>query len=383
MRNNLKIPSISNILLFLFSVYLIFIFSIFFFSDSIKAASFVDGYLLGGDSNRYINGSKKIINLELPSGKSSSYLGYIFFLSIFQYFNLNLTFVVITQIFLTILSALCIFKITKKLSSEAGGILSLSLYLFYFPLQIRNFYILTETIFICLLIFIIYFITFYKKKYFPILLLIIIFYFFTRPHGILIVPSLILTTVFWIFMKKKIKLLSLIFFLLIILSAPLYNFLNLHLENMKIINNIAIGGVIYGYESKENFLDFEIPLNINNDIFSLLIFLKANFETFMVGFFKKLYFFFFRIRPYYSDLHNLYLILFNFIYIPLGIYGFIKNNSVEKFNNFFLYSLILIFSLSVGLSFADWSGRFSLYIMPILFIFSGIGFDKLKRIYLK
>jgi len=382
MENSKKSPT-KNTILIIFSVYLFFIFGIFFFSENINSAEFIDGYLLGGDSKRYINGSIKITNFELPEGKASSYLGYIVYLSIFQYFGLNLSHVVISQIFLTILSAICLYKITKKLSSDIGGLFCVCLYLFYFPLQIRNFFILTETIFICSLIFIIYFIVFYKKKYFPILIFFIIFYFFIRPHGILIIPSLFLAVIFWIFMKKKYKMLNIIILLLLFLSFPLYNFLNLHLENMKIIENIVIGGVIYGYESKNNFLKFDTPSEINNNIKSLLIFLKLNFDTFVIGFFKKLYFFYFRVRPYYSEIHNLYLILFNFIYIPLAIFGLFKNNKSIRFYNYFFYSILILFSLSIGLSFADWSGRFSLYIMPILFIFSGIGLDKLRNNILK
>ena len=120
-------------------------FKLFFF---IKEIEF--GYLTGGDSKRYILGSEKILNLEIPEKKS--YLGYMFYIAFFKYLNLNLTHIVYSQIFLTFLSSICIFKICEKLSSRYGGILSLTLYLFYFPLQIFNFYILTEIIFICSII---------------------------------------------------------------------------------------------------------------------------------------------------------------------------------------------------------------------------------------
>lgn len=42
--------------------------------------NFIDGYLLGGDSNRYIKGAKKLLNYELPTEKGLNYLGYIFFI---------------------------------------------------------------------------------------------------------------------------------------------------------------------------------------------------------------------------------------------------------------------------------------------------------------
>ena len=123
---------------------------IIFFIREIKL-----GYLLGGDSKRYIHGAEKILNLEIPERKS--YIGYILYISLFKYFNLNLSYVVFSQIFFTFLSSLCVYKISENLSSRLGGILSISLYLFYFPLQVWNFYILTETLFICSVIFIVFF----------------------------------------------------------------------------------------------------------------------------------------------------------------------------------------------------------------------------------
>ena len=176
--SKLKKLIFDHLLLFTIIFYLIFIFGIFFFSEHINSANFNNGYILGGDSSRYIKGAIKLKNFEFPSGKASSYLGYIFFLSIFQYFNLSLTFVVISQIFLTILSALCIYKISQKFSSNIGGLFAVILYLFYFPIQIRNFYILTETLFICSIIFTTYFLIFFKKKYLIILMFLIFFYHF-------------------------------------------------------------------------------------------------------------------------------------------------------------------------------------------------------------
>lgn len=376
---NIKEFIYKNFLLIIFALYLIFIFGIFFLSGHIKAANFTDGYILGGDSNRYITGANKILNFELPKAKDSSYLGYNLFISIFKYFELNLTYVTIVQIFLTILSAICIYRISKELSSNLGGLFSVSLYLFYLPLQKYNFYILTETIFICSIIFIIYFLIFFKKKYIPILIFLIIYYILIRPHGVMIIPSLILSTLIWIYLNKKFKFFNLLIFLFILSSYPLYNFLNFHFENMNIINNIATGGIIYGYEDKSNFLGFKVPKNTNNDLLSLIYFFKDNFGLFISSIFKKLYFFIFRVRPYYSEIHNLYIILYNFIYLPLAIYGLFMSHFNRKFYIYFMYSTITIFSLSVVISLVDWSGRFSLYIMPILFIFSGIGFHNLKK----
>ena len=369
-----KIFNNRNYLIILYAIYFLFLLGIFFTSKEIKAMNFIDGYLLGGDSNRYIKGAEKLLNYELPTGKGLSYLGYIFFISIFKYFDLNLTYVVIFQIFLTFLSSLCLYKITEKLSSCYGGLFSLSLYLFYFPLQIRNFYILTETVFICSIIFLIYFLLFFKKNNLIIIIFLVFFIILIRPHGIILIPSLFLALILWFYSnKKKLFYLSIIFF--ITLCYPSLLLINFYLENEKILFKLLNYGIIYGYNNENNYLNFNEPLNNKNDILSLLIFIKENSYNFIISFYKKIWFFLIRARPFYSDIHNLYLIIFNVILYPLVIYGYLKNDLKKKISINFMYFFVIFSTISAGLSFADWSGRFVLYIFPIFFIFAGIGFS--------
>ena len=378
---NKKIFNNRNYLFIIYTIYFLYILGIYFASGQIKAMSFIDGYLLGGDSGRYIQGADKLLKFELPTGKGSNYLGYIFFISIFKYFNLNLTYVVIAQIFITFLSSLCLYKITEKISSSYGGLFSLSLYLFYFPLQIRNFYILTETVFICSIIFLIYFILFFKKKYLIVITLLIFFIILIRPHGIILIPSLFLALILWFYSNEK-KIFYLSIIILIFSSYPFILLTNYYLENEKILYKIVNYGIIYGYNNENNYLNFKEPSNSKNDLLSLLIFIKENLYNFIISFFKKIWFFLIRVRPFYSDIHNLYLVLFNIILYPLLIYGYLKINFKKKIFFNFIYFFVVFFIISVGLSFVDWSGRFVLYIFPIFFIFAGIGFSHILKLIL-
>jgi len=163
-----------NFVYLILSTYLFYMFFFYFAPDYLFFSKKMEsGYLLGGDSKRYIIGSEKILNLELPSRKS--YIGYMIYIAIFKYFKLNLSHIVISQIFLSFLSSICIYKISSKLSSRIGGIFCLSLYLFYLPIQVWNYYILTETLFICSIIFSLYFLIFFQKKFIPIIILLFIF----------------------------------------------------------------------------------------------------------------------------------------------------------------------------------------------------------------
>ena len=215
-----------NIIFIILFSYLLFMFGFYFGSDYFFFIREIKlGYLLGGDSKRYIHGAEKILNLEIPERKS--YIGYILYISLFKYFNLNLSYVVFSQIFFTFLSSLCVYKISENLSSRLGGILSISLYLFYFPLQVWNFYILTETLFICSVIFIVFFLVFFKKKYIPIIIFLIIFTISIRPHGIILVPSFFLSIIIWLYLNNNIKFFWLSIILICFFTYPTILLLNL------------------------------------------------------------------------------------------------------------------------------------------------------------
>jgi hypothetical protein len=153
--------------------------------------------------------------------------------------------------------------------------------------------------------------------------------------------------------------------------------LNLYIADQNIEYLIANAGIVWGYEELNNGLKFKMSDTSNGDINSLLIFLKNNAYVFVNSFLKKIWYFLLRIRPHYSDLHNLYLIIFNIIYYPLALYGFIKLKSKKSLYVILIYMLILCFTFTAGLTFADWDSRFSLYITPLFFILASVGFIKL------
>ena len=367
-----------NIIYLILSTYLLYMFFFYFASDYLifnKRMEF--GYLSGGDTKRYILGSNQILNLELPNRKS--YIGYMLYISFFQYFKLNLSYVVISQIFLSLVSSLCLYKITTKLSSRFGGIFCLSLYLFYLPIQVWNFYILTETLFICSIIFIIFFLIFFKKRYIPIIIIFFIFTISIRPHGIILIPSFFLASIIWAYLKSNFKVFWFLILTICILLYPTMLILNLYIADNYFENQMPNAPIIWGYKPMYHSSGFKISDTNNGDINSLLIFFKNNLYILASSFFKKVWFFLARVRPYYSDFHNFYLIVFNIIYYPLALYGLIKLKSKKSLGTLLMCALILFFTFTAGLTFADWDSRFSLYITPLFFIFASIGLVEINN----
>ena len=164
----------------------------------------------------------------------------------------------------------------------------------------------------------------------------------------------------------------------LILVIPVINFLNTYLNELNLIRALN-KGIIWGYSFETNKICEDLCLSVQlvdknypNTLYGFIQFVYINFVEFFKIFFHKIFWMIARIRPYYSDLHNFYIIFYNIIIYSSFIYGFVKKPkhlfSLHCINFYILFSIIL-----VGLTFADWSGRFSLYILPFLMIFSSYG----------
>ena len=156
--------------------------------------------------------------------------------------------------------------------------------------------------------------------------------------------------------------------------------MNSYIIDLNLIDSISTKGIIWGWSLENNercrnsCLGVElINNNYQNNLLDILKFILNNFFEFFKIFLLKVYWLLLRARPYYSDLHNYYILFFDIIFYSGFIYGFLKrpksNFSVNVILFFILLSIIL-----VGLTFADWSGRFSLYFLPMIMIFSSYGF---------
>jgi hypothetical protein len=254
-----------------------------------------------------------------------------------------------------------------------------ALFLLYFPLQLRNFYILTEMLFIDISIILSYLIVNFKKSYLPIIILLIVSLISIRPNGVLFLFS-ILTSIF-IFLLKYKKYLSFSLYLLVLLSLtfPTINLLNSYIIDLNLIDSISTKGVIWGWSLEKNeycrnsCLGVElINDNFQNNLFGIFKFISVNFIEFFKIFLLKTFWLMLRARPYYSDLHNSYILFFDLILYTGLIYGLVKRPKNNLSVNVILFYIFFSICL-VGLTFADWSGRFSLYFLPLIMIFSSYG----------
>ena len=199
-----------------------------------------------------------------------------------------------------------------------------------------------------------------------------------RPNGVLYFFSILSCFFYFLINYRKYLTLGIYLILIFIILFPVINFLNAYLQDLNLIKSLD-KGIIWGYSfetgkiCKSSCLNVDlINKNYPSTLMGFIQFISINFTEYLKIFFHKIFWMLLRVRPYYSDLHNLYLLIFNIAFYISFVYGFINKPknllSLNIINFYILFSIIL-----VGLTFADWSGRFSLYILPFIMIYSSHG----------
>ena len=358
--------------LYLTLVYSVWIISIIIFF-------FLSGVKYGGDTLTYLERAQDILKGDFSSIGYKSGFGLILLLSPLVYFAIPLEFFVFFQIALTALAAGCLYKISFKFFNKQSAIICLVLFLFYFPLFFFNFYILTETLFINTIIISCYLFVYFKRNYIPLIILLILFLISIRPNGIIFLFSILFCILLFLYSYKKYLYLSIFSLFTLILIYPIIDISNNFIQDLTLIDSISSKGIIWGYSFQDgakcstSCLSIEWANdNFENNIIGIFKFISNNFIDYFKIFLLKIFWLLLRARPYYSDLHNLYIIFYDIILYSSFIYGFIKrpknNFSINVMLFFILFSIIL-----AGLTFADWDGRFSLYFLPLVMVFSSYG----------
>ena len=353
-------------------VWLLFILFYMFNSELIKAGE-LDGFVkYGNDSSTYLFYANQLTNFNF-SNLDIAKLSYIILIAVVMFLKLNLTTVIILQFLSTIISSFCLYLMGKKMFSKWVGLICISFFLTYLPIQLRNFYLLTEMLFINFSIILTYFVFFKKEKKFFILL-ITIFVLFLRPQSFLILLSIALS-IFVFSKSNKNYSLSLKLFALFSFSFLLLILTHIGINNYNLIDSFS-KGIIWGYSFETNSLcykecisDLTNPSIYEKNIFGLLLYVKDNFFILTKVSIYKIILYFSGWRPYYSFAHNVFILCFHIpIYFLFCVY-FLR---LKKFDQLEIFTLlyVLISAIFIGVTFADWSGRFIMYILPFIIIYA-------------
>lgn len=343
-----------------------------FNSDLIKAGE-LDGFVkYGNDSSTYISHAKQIINFDF-SNLDITKLSYIVLIAVVIFLKLNLTTIIILQFLTTVISSFCLYLMAKKIYSKWVGLICISFFLAYLPMQLRNFYLLTEMLFINLSIIFTYLVFFNREK--KLLITIVgIFLLFLRPQSFLILVSIAITILLFSNYRKKFSFTFKIFTVLAFFFLLLF-FINIGINYYNIMDSFS-KGIIWGYSFETKSICFnECITGLTNsksyekNILGLLLYIKDNFIILSKVSAYKIVLFFAGWRPYYSFEHNLFILFFHIPIYLLFIIHFIKLRKLDQLEIFTLF-YVLLSAVFIGITFADWSGRFIMYILPFMMIYA-------------
>ena len=336
------------------------------FGSFIKKWDTTNLYNYGGDTVRFLELSESLLNGEAIGGKQAFYIGYSLILAFFLKFKLSFNFVVLFQCFMTLISALCVKKISKKLGYKYPEI-AMILFLFCIPIQMRNYFILSDSIFVSFTIITFYY--FIKEKNLKNTLIFICLSLFTvtiRPHGVLIL-ILIIIYFFEIIPKTNKNIYKFFYFFSLII--PFIFLIDFYLDETTKNYFYISGEAIFCY--KGFVVEYSnLPKNlIEKSIIYQNIFLLLNYPIESIKLYLyKIFFFASGLRPYYSLPHNMLEFFSTFVFFIFGISAFFSGN-YNKIKN---YIILIVFLSIIGalITGPDWSGRYRMYVMPFIFILS-------------
>ena len=335
---------------------------------------FIRGVHHGGDTGRYLGGAEHFLLGQALTGKAGAYIGYIVFVGTIKLLGFGETGVIAVQILVSAVCVFALYDLGRRFAGETCGIAAASLYAVNLDIARFTFAILTDSLYTSGLILSVYltYRTMHSAKFWAVPAgLIVLLTGSIRPGGGLIIPIFAAFIVFSIFNKRN-SLQRFIFLLIVVaLLFPLF------LGPMKIsykaenpVEKLMSGYVIYGHHDSRLKMPRGVDIS-SEDVDSLYEYCIKYPGSCLKLFLARIIVFFEHTRSFYSFRHNL-LILITFLPLyAFAVFGFAYR--IRDQFTWLVLSLVAFQAVFVGLTFADWDGRFLTYIFPLITLYSAVG----------
>jgi 4-amino-4-deoxy-L-arabinose transferase-like glycosyltransferase len=340
----------------------------------------ITGVHRGGDAKRYLDGATNLL-AHLPlTGKQSSYIGYILVVALLKVLNVGTNTIVYIQILIASLAGLAVYELGRDLAGKTVGLLAALFFIFNFDIVRWHTYLLTDSLYISFVIISTWSIHLALKRgkwFYLMSLLAIIFTALIRPNGWLF---LIIAPIYWLTQADLAnwkKGAGVFIILACILAGVLFApNLSKGVQAERPDQWLKEGVIIWGYDAWR----FPMPVDATSDGGGLLSGIRygLNHPVASIGLaLGRVAVEVLHIRPFYSLVHNgIVLLLMIPIYI-LSIIGYFRTRSRPVTS---LLAIVIICHLAlVGLFFADWDGRFILYVFPLFCVLASVGLLDLFR----
>lgn len=329
------------------------------------------------EGDKYLTNAEHIVHGNFSEGLEYQYLygSYIFYLSVFKLLHLSNYLIFLSNYALSVFSYYCFYKLLEQKADSLFGKVWLTLMLLSPLVQYWQLNLFSETFFISLNLFFCYVLfSNNQKNRFIKLFFLGLAMVFARPSGIL---SLSVFTLFYFISSKNIhtkNIVSLSLTIGILLFLMFFFLIPIHYKGYCV--DITSGSVYCGFP------EFQNPIMPAKD-YTLWECYYYLYNQHGIGYMIKLFLqktgsFFGLSRPYYSTFHNL-INIGHYIFYILGFMALYKTKSLQNNTNVLFHMsacIIVLNALLIGLFFNEWSERYTLVVMPFVFILATGGIIK-------
>ena len=329
------------------------------------------------DSDRYLYGAESILNSIPIIGRANQYLGYLIFIALIKSIGFPLEFVLIFQLFFSIVAAFALFNLTKSITGKSiSGYIAIALYLLNPFIVTWHTFILTESLyssFVILSCWSIYkAINIRSLNYFILCFLIILSTIFIRPNGWIFIPICICLLIYCskFTISIKISIIISVFFLFII-GAICIPSLNNAINVTTPVDLMKKGEVIWGHPEFRIEMPKEEIKNVENWSQGYKYILNHPFSTIKLAFYR-IGTMFIQIRPHHSTIYKIHILLWIIPAYFLAFLGCIK----YRFSIivYIILAVVIGHAFIVAITYTTHESRFIIYILPIIYLLSGCGF---------
>ena len=344
-------------------------------------------YLLYGgihpanDTERYMGAAIDILSGQPVEGKVANYLGYNTFIALNMFLGGGTTSIVLFQMALSLIAGITVWRIGRYIYGNASGFIASLAFVTYPTVQQWNLYILTESLFISLVIISIYMSIIART--WPKLVIAICIVLFTstiRPNGFIIPLAVLIYIAHLLWIRdKKVYLVILIIFSAAIAILAFNNIDDMAREET-ILRHYEEGTVIYGYRSNLDNAAFDASScsGIDSTVGQIFCFFKNHPLTTVKLIILRFGSFLLHVRPYWSDFHNIFSLV---TLIPIYILALTSVFSAKSQHPeaWLLISVFFLQGVLVSFTFADWDGRFLNVVLPPIIILASGGLFSIGR----
>ncbi len=329
------------------------------------------GALFGGDSLRYVDGADRVFHHVGLVGEQRSYSGYIFFLVFLRYLHLNSIGVAIVQICVAAVAGLALYDLGKHLAGRMAGLLAAVLFLLNPDIFRWNLFVLTDALYIDFIILACWAIwkasgsSLWKKA---LCIMVVLFASSIRPNGW---PLPLVAVSYWISLQLKVRLTKLALIAALFISFG-YGLSRAHffapgIENESPLRALQNKVIVWGYPHR-----FEGARDSRSgDWRKLALGVVRNPVSTMKLAGLRVAAEFAHVRPFYSRLHNVALLLFLPAIYASAAYGFCRLRNEPL--TLLIIAIVLYHTFIIAIFFADWDGRFLLYFFPLIGVLASSG----------